>query len=207
MTLEPHSKNNWAFIHSWVDHFALEHSILGKLDILQVIFETQHPLLSKSWERFKKKKKSPTAHKNLTTVSASACSTGFHYLRLHHPSCTLSPAPSTFLYHKLLLKFLLCSCQINLQVRPRNLHSQNPVFFQSSVLLLDVYPPKIQDEKGEKEGREAALFLTVSGGFPHVPYHTHLMVPEKNHSVAASLHSLSIFSVLERHVEFSPRGR
>lgn len=45
-TLESHFKNNWAFIRSWVDHFTLEHIILGKLDIWQVVFETQHPTTS-----------------------------------------------------------------------------------------------------------------------------------------------------------------
>ena len=168
-----------------------------------MIFETQHPLLSKSQERFKKKV-SPTAHKNLTTVSPSLCSTVFHYLRLYHPSCSLSPAPSTFLYHKLLLKVSTLLLPNISPSQPQNLHSQNQVFSNQVFYYLMSTHPKLRMKKWRRKG--GCSFSYYFGGFPHVLYHTHLTVQEKSHSAAASLHSLSIFSVIEHHIEFSPGG-
>lgn len=114
-------------------------------------------------ERFKKKI-SPTAHKNLTTVSASLCSTVFHYLRAYHLSCSPSPAPSTFLYHKLLLKLLLYSCQINLQVSLK-IFIHKIKFFPITRFITWCLPIQNSGWKSG-EGSEAALFLTVLGGCP-----------------------------------------
>jgi len=88
--------------------------ILGKLDILQMVFETRHTLLQKWITDLRKNINCTYTQKNLTTVPEPLHSTTFHYLQV-----PLLPSSSHIhlLVPQTTLNVSTLLCWMNLQLR------------------------------------------------------------------------------------------